>query len=79
MSWEHERYHASCAACGHEGIVIESSDDWGRSARQYEGFDNIGADLTAVGRKRQDIRQNSAQCHCGSTSIIRGQRCADPN
>ena len=76
MSWEHEKYHAVCAACDHAGFVVESSDDWGRSARRYEGFENIDADPTAIGRKRDDSRQQAGRCRCGSTAITRGTRVA---
>lgn len=74
MGWEHERFEAQCAGCGRSGVVIESSDDWGRHARRYEGFDNIEPDPTAVGRLRQDQRQMNARCACGSTSIVKGER-----
>lgn len=74
MGWEHDRYEARCADCGRSGVVIESSDDWGRFARRYEGFDNIEPDHNAVGRMRQDRRQMDPKCACGSTKIQKGQR-----
>jgi hypothetical protein len=74
MSWDHERYAATCADCGKTGIVIESSDDWGREARRYEGFENVEPHATAVGRKRQDARQMNAKCSCGSSNILVGER-----
>lgn len=74
MGWEHDRYAARCADCGQSGVIVESSDDWGRQARRYEGFDNIEPDRTAVGRLRQDSRQMNGKCSCGSTAIIRGDR-----
>ena len=74
MSWDHDKYHATCQACGREGFVIESSDDWGRAAREYVGFENLAPDPTAVGRKRQDARQQSGRCACGNSSIRRGNK-----
>lgn len=74
MGWEHDRYEAICEQCGHRGYLIESSDDWGRSARRFEGFENVPPDSYAVGRKREDPRQNSPRCQCGSTQIARGSR-----
>ena len=73
MGWEHDRYEAVCASCGKVGFVIESSDDWGRFARRYEGFENREPDPTAVGRKRSDARQPIGQCSCGSRLITRGK------
>jgi hypothetical protein len=74
VSWEHERFEATCGECGRVGIVIESSDDWGRFARRYEGFENVVPHPTAVERKRQDSRQMNAECSCGSTKIVVGER-----
>jgi len=74
MSWEHERYEVVCESCGHRGVVTESSDDWGRSARSYEGFDNVAPSTTAVGRRRSDSRQSSPLCRCGSRSVRREHR-----
>jgi len=71
MGWEKTSYAARCGASGREGTVTISSDDWGRHARLYEGFENIPPDITAVGRKRVDARENSPRC-CGSTNIVRG-------
>ncbi len=72
MGWEKTRYAARCGQCGHEGIVILSSDDWGRQGRHYEGFENIPPDINAVARLRADARHNSACCSCGSTDIVQG-------
>jgi hypothetical protein len=79
MSWDHDRYKATCAKCGKTGIVIESSDDWGRFARRYKGFEEVEPDATAVGRLRQDRRQMNGRCSCGSTSILTGDRLPDPD
>lgn len=74
MGWEHDRYEAVCENCGHRGVVVESSDDWGRFARRYEGFGNVEPSATAVGRRRSDARQLSPLCDCGSRSVARGGR-----
>ena len=74
MGWDHESYSAQCADCGRVGVVDESSDDWGRQARRYAGFDNVEPDQNAVGRMRQDRRQMNGKCACGSTNIVRGER-----
>ena len=72
MGWEHDRYQATCAACGRTGTVIISSDDWGRSARRYEGFENVEPSSTAVGRLRQDRQEMNGRCPCGSNEITKG-------
>lgn len=72
MGWDHDHYQATCEECGRTGTVTISSDDWGRSARRYEGFENIEPSSTAVGRRRQDRRELDGRCVCGSTRIIRG-------
>lgn len=74
MGWDRERYEAICKQCGKSGVVIESSDEWGRYARHYEGFENLEPDVNAVGRLRQDRRQMHGRCTCGSTSIVTGKR-----
>jgi len=73
MGWEHDRYEATCRACGKTGTVTVSSDDWGRNARSYEGFENVDPSSTAVGRARQDRRQMNGRCACGSTDIAQGR------
>jgi predicted RNA-binding Zn-ribbon protein involved in translation (DUF1610 family) len=73
MSWETDKFKATCDACGHEGEVHESSDDWFRFSRSYVGFDSVPPDPTSVARKRLDARQQSGMCpKCGGTSITRG-------
>jgi hypothetical protein len=72
MGWEHDHYHATCAVCGRTGTVVVSSDDWGRNARRYEGFDNVDPSSTEVGRARQDRREMNGRCACGSTKITQG-------
>lgn len=72
MGWEHDYYRATCAKCGRTGAVIISSDDWGRNARRYEGFENVEPSNTVVGRLRQDRREMNGLCPCGSNEITRG-------
>jgi hypothetical protein len=72
MGWEHDRYEATCGDCGKAGVVIISSDDWGRSARRFEGFENVEPATTAVGRVRQDRREMNGRCSCGSNSVVQG-------
>jgi len=74
MGWEHDRYEAICEGCGHRGVVVESSDDWGRFSRRYEGFENVQPDVNDVGRLRKDSRQSSPVCLCGSRSVVQGAR-----
>lgn len=73
MSWEHNHYTATCDACGHEGVCIKSSDDWGRSATRFEGFENVAPDSYAVGRKRVGADDMRPKCqNCGGASITIG-------
>lgn len=72
MGWQHDRYRATCAICGRAGIVIVSSDDWGRSARRYEGFENVEPSSTAIGQFRQDRREMNGRCACGGNDIKQG-------
>lgn len=70
MSWEHNRYRAVCRSCGHEGVCIQSSDDWCRHATRYEGFEEVRPSETEVGRKRTDSRDMKARCPvCGGGEI----------
>lgn len=69
MSWEYSKYEAVCESCGHEGVCIRGSDDWGRSSTSWEGFQNHPPNSTAVGRKRADSRDMEPVCSCGGTSI----------
>ena len=73
MSWEHIKYKATCDGCGHEGVRIDSSDDWGGSKTAWEGFNNVAPDTTAVGRKRAGAGDMRPKCpNCGGTAISRG-------
>lgn len=69
MGWDRTRFEARCTACGHTGVCIKGSDDWGRTSTDWEGFINQPPAATAVARKRVDARDNLAVCECGSTSI----------
>lgn len=73
MSWEHLKYEAVCAKCGHNGFIIHSSDDWGRSETSYEGFENALPNNYEVGRKRVGPRDMQPRCKCGSTDIRQGE------
>lgn len=74
MSWEYDRYSATCRNCGHVGVVVIGSDDWGRFSTSYEGFENSAPSGTAVGRKRSDARESVARCRCGGSDVERGER-----
>lgn len=69
MSWEYEKYEASCRDCGQVGVCIKGSDDWGRSSTHWEGFDIAPPDSTSVARRHTDSRDFRATCKCGSTNI----------
>ena len=73
MSWEHEKYIAICKKCGRKGFVIHSSDDWGRSETQYEGFENLPPNDYEVARKRVGPRDSEPRCVCGSSDIKQGE------
>ena len=74
MSWEHIHYRAVCNGCGHEGVCIQSSDDWNRSESTYEGFDLRSPSDYAVARKRVGANDMLAQCpKCGGTTITHGE------
>jgi len=40
MSWEHDHYPTKCRACGQEGQIIVSSDDWNRVRSDWSGVIN---------------------------------------
>lgn len=40
MSWEHDHYPTKCHACGQEGEIIVSSDDWNRVQSDWSGVIN---------------------------------------
>ena len=73
MSWEYSKFKVICRNCGREGTCIEGADDWGRFSRYWEGFKNVPADITAVGRKKTDSHCNSAICNCGESEFIKNK------
>lgn len=73
MSWEYERFEARCDDCGHVGVCVRGSDDWGRFSTSWEGFKNKSPDPTAVARKHVDARDSVPICKCGSTKISVGR------
>jgi hypothetical protein len=58
MSWEYSKYEARCEHCGRQGFCVKGSDDWYRFSTFVGGFANREPNLTAVGRKRTDRRDN---------------------
>ena len=77
MGWEHDRYEAICEACGRTGKCIVSSDDWGRWATEWIGFEEQNPSSTAVARLRVGSRDMSPKCACGSINVRRGGRIAE--
>jgi len=70
MSWEHIRYRATCDGCGHEGVCIRSSDDWGRSETKFEDFIERAPSAYAVGRRRADANDMLPECpQCAGIAI----------
>lgn len=73
MSTEHDRYVATCQGCGHTGVWIERSDDWGHGCWSSEGFDAVPPAAQAVLRKRTSAYAMSAGCpNCGSSDVVKG-------
>jgi len=79
MSWDYTRYRARCTTCGHIGVCLQGSDDWGRSSTKWEGFESCPPDPTEVARKKTDARNMRARCKCGSTEILVEERLTDPS
>ena len=71
MSWDESCYKATCSACGHSGIEVTSSDDWGNSKTRWEGFDTVPASDYEYYRGRSEALV--PVCKCGSKSILRGK------
>jgi hypothetical protein len=69
MSWEYSRYEAKCATCGHTGVCIQGSHDWGRTSTNWEGFRTEDPDPMEVGRKRASRRDLTPICPCGSRGV----------
>ncbi|MNP82360.1 hypothetical protein D3C76_1809700 [compost metagenome] len=68
MSWIETRYKATCTDCGHEGVQIWRSDDWGRTEERWEGFSTILANNYEFYRKRSEAM--IPVCKCGSRNVI---------
>lgn len=71
MSWDESRYTATCSSCGHEGVEVSRSDDWGNSETRWEGFATVPASDYEYYRGRSEARV--PECKCGSKSILRGK------
>ncbi len=67
MSWDESRRKATCAQCGHQGVQIARSDDWGRSEDRWDGFDTVPANDYEYHRGRSQA--HVPICKCGSRSI----------
>jgi hypothetical protein len=70
MSWDENRYKATCGVCGHEGVQIRRSNDHGQSDDRWEGFDTVPANEYEYHRKRSEARV--PVCNCKSQNIIVG-------
>ncbi len=73
MAWEYSRYEAKCAKCGHVGVCVTGSDDWGRTSTTWEGFNTTKPHQYEVGRKRTSERSPEPICRCGSEDIVVGR------
>lgn len=71
MSWDENRYKATCHECGHEGMRISRSNDSGRTDEHWIGFETIPASDYEYHRGRSEARV--PVCKCGSKNIIIGQ------
>jgi hypothetical protein len=71
MSWDENRYKAICRDCGHEGVRISLSDDWGKTEERWSGFETVPASDYEYHRGRSEARV--PVCKCGSKSINIGQ------
>ncbi|VVO78958.1 hypothetical protein PS870_01688 [Pseudomonas fluorescens] len=68
MSWDESRYRAICRDCGHEGVQVSRSDDWGRTEALWEGFNTTPANDYELHRKHSD--EQAPICKCGSRNVI---------
>ncbi len=71
MSWEYTRRKITCEKCGHSGIQIDGSDDWGRTTVEWEGFARSQTPEYLVARKREGPER--PRCVCGSTAVHLGE------
>ncbi len=70
MSWSDSSRKATCRDCGHEGVQVSSSDDFGRTEEHWQGFDTVPASDYEYYRGRSEARV--PVCKCGSKNIIIG-------
>ncbi|EJM09775.1 hypothetical protein PMI21_05507 [Pseudomonas sp. GM18] len=68
MSWDERRYKATCSDCGHEGVQIWRSDEWGRTEERWEGFNTVPANDYELYRKRSEAI--IPVCKCGSRNVV---------
>jgi hypothetical protein len=73
MSWEHKKYQAFCENCGRTGFCIKASDDWGRSATSWIGFDNKPPNPHEVARKKISGDDYEAVCNCDKSKVVLGK------
>lgn len=74
MSWEHTKRKAKCNKCGHEGVYIESSDDWNRHKQSWEGFSALPIGKLSTMRMKVGNNDGSPACpECGCNEIIIGE------
>jgi hypothetical protein len=78
MSWDYSKYEAICRDCGRKGVCIRGSDDWGRTARRWEGFENHEPPRMLVIRKIVSSRHMMPVCACGSSNISVGKDLETP-
>ncbi|WP_152973131.1 hypothetical protein [Pseudomonas asplenii] len=71
MSWDERRFKATCSDCGHEGVQVIRSDDWGRTEQSWEGFDTVSAEDYEHHRGRSEALVPICKCKC--KNIIIGQ------
>lgn len=68
MSWDESKYKATCSDCGHEGVQVWRSDDWGRTEERWEGFNIVPANDYELYRKRSEA--TIPMCKCGSRNVV---------
>lgn len=70
MGWDESRHKATCGSCGHEGVQVRRSNDYGESDDRWEGFATVPAKECDYHRKRSGARV--PVCNCKSQNIIVG-------
>ena len=68
MSWDESRHKATCRDCGHEGVYVSRTNDWGSTDDRWEGFDTVPENEYEYLRKRSEAQV--PVCNCGSRNII---------